>query len=160
MTSEQRELLPCPFCGCKTVYLTDGLSEDGYFTVWCEDGCSATSSFCADPDEAVTAWNTRPSSPGEAWIDVKNVPTERDTPDFSPPYDITMRHYSGKLHMVTIGQYCYSRNEWGWFSDAESIMNADDGWTTFGEWEAIAYRPRPKPCIPPPSESGDKGGEG
>ena len=56
------KLKPCPFCGSRLAYLTDCLSEDGYFTVWCEEGCKATSSFCQNPDEAIRAWNNRPST--------------------------------------------------------------------------------------------------
>jgi Lar family restriction alleviation protein len=72
------KLLPCPFCGqAEPVAVFDenkakrnGKSDSGYkskpyYAVVCNvnlNGCGASGGFKRTPQEAITAWNTRPST--------------------------------------------------------------------------------------------------
>lgn len=71
------DLLPCPFCGsseqspvesvvqlCHMEYHREHHPEGDTWTVQC-DNCTATMGEFPDPDEAITAWNTRESRPVE-----------------------------------------------------------------------------------------------
>lgn len=53
-------LLPCPFCGSRSVYLQEEhFSDFDLFQVQC-DGCTATGSECPSEKEAVNKWNNLP----------------------------------------------------------------------------------------------------
>jgi Lar family restriction alleviation protein len=55
---EAPEILPCPFCGNHDLLLTDQLSEDGEWNVFCHD-CGGGSGWKRERNNAVMAWNTR-----------------------------------------------------------------------------------------------------
>lgn len=60
------DLLPCPFCGCKSVIAKHPLSRDTYFAAICtnsDNDCWASSppdtALWSTPEGAATGWNKR-----------------------------------------------------------------------------------------------------
>jgi Lar family restriction alleviation protein len=49
------DLMPCPFCGCETVYVRSSITE---IDVYCQD-CTAVGPVYQVEEDAITAWNTR-----------------------------------------------------------------------------------------------------
>lgn len=59
--AEEKELLPCPFCGSRNLSISDELDEDANWVVWCLD-CKGGSTFCIHKPDAIKHWNTRAPS--------------------------------------------------------------------------------------------------
>ena len=65
MTDNEKELMPCPFCGGDAVfdgykiYLGHGDYTEEYSIHCSECRCNHRDSF-KDPNDAIKAWNTRP----------------------------------------------------------------------------------------------------
>lgn len=50
------KLLPCPFCGCKEIYV---ILLSGHGTAASCERCEAQGPYGHDGDKAVSEWNTR-----------------------------------------------------------------------------------------------------
>src|SRR5438045_163717 len=87
------ELLPCPFCGRRAAVLP---TDDGEYRAYCWDweACPVGPSVSYETkDQAIAAWNSRPSQPPqnvEAGDAVKGVVEEID--NFARRYDELVGH--------------------------------------------------------------------
>ena len=96
-------------------------------------------------NEIIKLWNTRPSSPGEAWILV-----EERLPEKTNYYDVTICK-DGEYRLQVM---LWRNSHWQVF-----LMNGNrwmlTGWGEELNGQIIAWREKCQPYIPPPSESGD-----
>lgn len=69
MTDTNKALLPCPFCGCKSI-LCDSYID--FYQYYCRD-CGAKAAYSKQSNGAISSWNTRALSPNAVVIPIDAI---------------------------------------------------------------------------------------
>lgn len=132
-------LLPCPFCDGSDLLLTDQLSEDREWNVFCHD-CGGGSGWKRERQNAIMAWNTRANSHEELTkerdrlLQVLETRAEQWQPIETAPKDGDLIFISAGNNWTGTGYWdCEQEDEggqcWRWYEpDRERIEPLPTYW--------------------------------